>query len=104
MFDTENETYRYCIYCETDCWLEPEYQLHAEDCPVKTGLWPVNKSDYDMDIYCGMCPVKFELNDFYMHYDLNKNIVSSPSDQNGVLQVICIGCAASISILGIKYE
>lgn len=94
-----SQQYRWCIFCEADCYVSnPE---HNFACPISTGLWPVSQSDYDMDMCCGMCPYIFELDDCYMHVDIHTHKISSTGD---ILEVVCIGCATAISILGVKYE
>lgn len=101
MFDSLSERYRWCIYCKADCWPEPEHQKHNVDCPMATGLWPITEDDYNMDMCCGMCSEKFEMGEHSMQFDLHTHEVVLRGD---MLEVICIGCAAAISILGVKYE
>lgn len=93
------DLYRWCIYCKADCWLAT--QKHAPYCPVSTGLWPITQSDYDNDMCCGCCFEKFELDEYCMQLDTQINQVVL---HGNVLEIICIGCAAGISILGVKYE
>lgn len=101
MFDPLDEQFRWCVFCKADCWPEPQKQKHNIDCPMSTGLWPITETDYNMDMCCGMCYEKFELNEFSMQFDVEKQQVSL---YGTLLEVICIGCAAAITILGVKYE
>ena len=101
MFGSVDESHRWCIFCEADCWPTPDFQTHAVYCPVSTGLWPVLESDYNMDMCCGMCSEKFEMYECYMQFDIETNQVCL---QGSILEIICIGCAAAVTILGVKYE
>ncbi len=90
MFDELNEQYRYCIYCEADCWLEPENQQHITDCPFNTGLWPIEDFMLRTEACCMYCPYIFEPGDVYMMVNDN--------------EVVCVGCATAIKVLGAQYE
>lgn len=91
MFDELDEQYRYCVYCKADCWLEPENQIHGKECPINTGLFPIDKMMLVTNACCMYCPYIFSEGDLYM-------LVNETND------VVCIGCATAINILGAKYE
>lgn len=101
MFDPLDEKYRWCIYCEADCWPEPENRKHAQDCPSTTNLWPVTQDDINMQMCCSQCPYEFNLGDFTMCVDFHTGELTTTAI---VSSVVCIGCGAAINILGEQYE
>lgn len=102
MFDPLDERYRWCIHCSADCWPEPEYQKHDEYCPFVTGLWPVMEEDLKLGMCCGQCMKAFQSGDVYMHINMETALPQSrPAEMN---EIVCVGCATAISILGAKYE
>lgn len=89
-FDPLDERYRWCIYCNADCWPEPENQQHKDDCPSVTGLFPVDQEMVDLGAECGGgCGHVFQLGEFYMDTQVEQN----GPDKSCV--VACIGCASS---------
>lgn len=101
MFDSLSEQYRWCIYCKADCWPEPEHQKHNPDCPMTTGVYPVTDDDYNMEMCCSMCSERFEQGSSNIVIDI---VTGEVSPHALISTVICIGCAAAISVLGVKYE
>jgi hypothetical protein len=97
----ESDAFRWCIYCKADCRPDFEYQTHTEDCPNSTNLWPITATDYECEMCCCMCSEQFEKDDFSMLVDVATGKLTSRAM---TAAVVCIGCAAAISILGVKYE
>jgi hypothetical protein len=102
---TEEDPFRYCIYCKADCYAdEPE---HAEDCPSSTGVYPLTENDLKPLCphcgesmrglpRCGDCGEKMKLGDHYMHRELDPGDPDDPDPIAGAstYMVICVGCAA----------
>lgn len=101
MFDSLDDQYRWCIFCKADCWPEQENQEHAADCPQSTNLWPVSDDDYKCEMCCCMCSERFDKDS---HSVLVDAVTGEITTLALVSTVICIGCAAAISILGVRYE
>jgi hypothetical protein len=95
-FDPLDEKYRWCIYCQADCWPEPENQQHAADCPRTTGLFPVTQDMVDNRVECcygdNGCGHVFQLGEFYMDTEVETN------GPDTVVTVACIGCALRESL------
>lgn len=104
MFDPLDEQYRWCIYCKADCWPEPEHQKHDSNCPMETGLYPVDDDTIEHEGCCGQCAIPFEPGDFEMNVDMETGKIVSQFENNKSYEVICVSCATAISVLGVKYE
>lgn len=89
-FDPLDEKYRWCIYCNADCWPELENQRHGVDCPSVTGLYPVDQGMVDHHAECGGgCGHVFKLGEVYMHTQVEHN------GPDTTVTVGCIGCASA---------
>jgi hypothetical protein len=104
MFDALDEKYRWCIYCKADCWLELENQRHDKTCPFETGLFPVDSDTIERGGCCGQCSTPFELDDFEMNVDMKTGEIVSKFEPYRSYEIVCVGCATAIKVLGVKYE
>jgi hypothetical protein len=80
------DQYRWCIYCQADCWLEPENQQHTPSCPTLTGVYPV----LPPGVGCTACHVRLHPGDVYTLADVDTETVNGC--QSGF--VVCLGCGA----------
>lgn len=91
-FDPLDEKYRWCIWCQADCWPEPENRQHKADCPSVTGIYPVDQDMLDREARCGYgedgCGYVFKPGDFYMDTEVSTN------GPDKYCTVACIGCAS----------
>lgn len=91
-FDPLDERYRWCIYCQADCWPEPENQRHQDDCPLVTGLYPVDQDMVERGAQCGYgdgCGHVFQLGEFYMATEVKQD------GPDTYTTAACIGCASA---------
>lgn len=90
--------YRYCVYCGTDCWPEPENRQHAADCPTTTGIYPVRDQDRLPDGSlgaCTACGAPFVVGDFYAHIsDETGAVVNNPAEDS-TSWVACLPCGVT---------
>ncbi len=92
-FDPMDPAYRWCVYCGTDCWPEPENQGHHESCPSITGLYPVRDADLVPHGFgCCRCPVMFRVGDQYVLIDA---VTSRPATCPERGEAVCVGCGAA---------
>lgn len=94
-FNPLDDKYRWCIYCQADCWPEHENQRHGEDCPVNTGIYPIRADEAlptgDLGC-CTACSHPFALGDFYVHVsDETGQVVSRPAPESRTW-VACVPC------------
>lgn len=94
-FDTLDERYRWCVYCEADCWPEPENQRHDPTCPITTGVFPVDEDPFLPGSFgrCAACDWPFDRDDKYMvaNDDTGRCDTAVPP----VGWVVCIGCGVA---------
>lgn len=82
MSDADPEC-RWCHYCGVDCIDYDTIEVpHQSDCPVNTGLYPVEGLLEPYGANCMDCSTPFELGDFYV-------LVR----QEGIkADIVCVGC------------
>lgn len=85
IYNPLDEKWRWCVYCNADCW--PEVPPHAKDCPLVTGLYPVDEDMLTNEVRCG-CGYVFQHGDLYVETEVTK----IGPDTHCV--VACIGCGA----------
>jgi hypothetical protein len=86
------DEYRYCLYCEADCWPEPDNQRHGPECPDSTLVYPVDEPMLTFGARCE-CGHVFQRGDSYMHVEVAR------SGPDLVVVVVCVGCAARAVLL-----
>lgn len=104
MFDPLDEQYRYCIYCKADCWPDPAYQQHDKTCPFETGLYPVDDDTIAHEGCCSQCSVPFVPGDFEMNVDMKTGKVVKRFEPDKWYEIVCVGCATALDVLGADYE
>ncbi|PWK81692.1 hypothetical protein C8D88_116103 [Lentzea atacamensis] len=94
-FDPLDEKYRWCVYCQADCWPEPENQRHDSECPTNTGIYPVRAEDAlptgDLGA-CTACSQPFALGDFYVHVSDESGLVVSRPEVDSRSWIACVPC------------
>lgn len=93
-YDPLADQFRWCVYCQADCWPEPENQQHMPDCPTSTGLYPVLPQDINpWGDYggCTACHTPFQLGDRYVL--ANPDTEQVDGSTSGF--VLCVGCGAT---------
>lgn len=102
-FDPMDEAFRWCVFCKADCWPDPEFQSHDDDCPNVTGIFPIDertmpptafKENGAPDIRCCRCDRTMTT-----HYRL----VDAPGTEGAdppVKLVVCDDCAMAVELLG----
>lgn len=92
-FDPLDPSLRYCVYCEADCWPEPENQQHAESCPFVTGIYPVRDLGPDGTYgQCTACTAQFLEGEYYVLVSdtTGRQVVRAGSGET--CWVACLGC------------
>jgi hypothetical protein len=102
MYDSLDEQYRYCVHCSADCWPEPANQKHAMDCPTSTGIYPMDAQEKEYGMICDQCDKDIE--DYYGYIDMNTGNPVTRAGAGDIVECVCLGCIAAISILGVSYE
>lgn len=110
--EPEGDRYRWCIFCKADCWLDEADQVHAAECPMSTGVWPITEREVrthmcpactceDGGMACDDCHRAFVVGDGYMVVDYHSDVVWEPTvgDRPWWGVVICTGCAAARDLL-----
>lgn len=95
-FDPLDPALRYCVYCQADCWPEPENRQHAGDCPTQTGVYPILEQDrnpWGNFGDCGGCHTPFTLGDLYVLADVRTETITGPAPEHGYVR--CLGCGAT---------
>lgn len=100
MSDGWDPNFDVCVFCGTDgCAMGTD--VHAEDCPSTTGVFPVHKQDLgpecphcgkgfrEHDFGCCRCDHTFSLGEQYHHIRIEDTGESFPG-----YEVVCAGCAA----------
>lgn len=86
--------YDVCIYCSaTGC--EDGTAQHARNCPVSTGLYPIDDSDVRMGTCCTRCGDEFKVNDFYAlatGEERHRDTIPLETGQMDVFLVVCLSC------------
>jgi len=96
-FNPLDEKYRWCIYCNADCWPEPQNQQHQANCPKNTGVYPVLEQDLQpYGCSCSACRTPFKLGDLYVL----ANVDSEKVDGSASGYVVCLGCGATAAPIG----
>lgn len=95
-FNPLDERLRWSIFCNADCWPEPENQRHDTNCPISTGIYTVSARDEDpwiKDTYgaCCTCGEPFHLGDTYALVDVD---TGKPAVRPLAGEATCMGCAA----------
>lgn len=102
-----DDPFRWCVHCGTDCQVdEPE---HADTCPATTGVWPVREEEAFRCPHCGKntremtcmdCGDPLEVGDHYALRDPETQQLVIKPEAWGIGEVICLGCAAALGLLG----
>jgi len=101
-----SDPYRFCIYCEADCYEEdPE---HGDDCPSTTGVFPVTKrmlvsinAEGELEhsgMRCMDCADPLAVGDHYAHRHVVPGWLPGMMAEADVCEVICLGCAALAAV------
>lgn len=93
-FDPLDDRYRWCVYCQADCWPDPDHQRHDDACPRTTGLYPVRAAELrpgETAILCCRCDTTMALGELYALIDVETDRPTVHPDRG---EVVCIGCAA----------
>lgn len=99
-FNPLDEQYRYCVYCQADCWPERENQQHKPDCPFNTGIYPVLEQDRhpsgDLGL-CSACSSPFALGDMYVHISDETGIPVTNPAEGSTTWIACITCGITLA-------
>ena len=105
MSDELEDRYRWCVFCGADCWVSPEFQSHADDCPSVTGVFPVRGEELgglcescgepSRSMGCCRCDHTFSLGEHYHRLRIPDTDDSMPG-----YEVVCAGCAAHAELSG----
>lgn len=114
---SDDDRFRWCVHCGADCDLDEDEQDHAANCPMVTGMWPVEtdpalelakwvrwecESAMPADVeehakavlveqpYCSECGTPLNPGDVYALRDVETGRVEV---RPGGGVVICLGCA-----------
>lgn len=97
-FNPLDDKYRWCIYCQADCWPEHENQQHAQECLTNTGIYPVRADEAlptgDLGV-CTACSHPFALGDFYVHVSDETGLVVNRPAPESRTWIACVPCGVT---------